>query len=104
RARPRLQGARAGQSIPRGCELLSRYRRGESNADDRGQCASRSRPHQRAADMSVSHILAIIVRYGLVMLFLPFSALDKTIGFEGAVKQSQELFKVRGAAIFVLMC
>jgi putative oxidoreductase len=54
--------------------------------------------------MSVSHILAIIVRYGLVMLFLPFSALDKTIGFEGAVKQSQELFKVRGAAIFVLMC
>ncbi len=29
------------------------------------------------------------------MLFLPFSALDKILGFEGAVKQAQEVFASR---------
>jgi len=39
--------------------------------------------------MSSAAIVALIIRYGLVMLFLPFSALDKIIGFNGAVKQAQ---------------
>jgi putative oxidoreductase len=54
--------------------------------------------------MSTAAIVALIVRYGLVMLFLPFSALDKILGFEGAVKQAQEVFKPRVIAIAVLMC
>ena len=54
--------------------------------------------------MSAAHIVTMIVRYGLVMLFLPFSALDKTIGFEGAVSQAQEIFKLRALAIIVIFC
>lgn len=54
--------------------------------------------------MSTAAIVALVVRYGLVMLFLPFSALDKLMGFEGAVKQAQEVFKPRMIAIAVLVC
>ncbi len=54
--------------------------------------------------MSIAAIVTLIVRYGLVMLFLPFSALDKIVGFEGAVKQAQEVFKPRALATMVLMC
>jgi putative oxidoreductase len=54
--------------------------------------------------MSSAAIVALIVRYGLVMLFLPFSALDKIIGFNGAVKQAQEVFRPRALATLVLMC
>jgi putative oxidoreductase len=54
--------------------------------------------------MSTAAIVVLIVRYGLVMLFLPFSALDKVIGFDGAVKQSQEVFRPRSLAIAVLLC
>jgi putative oxidoreductase len=54
--------------------------------------------------MSTAAIVSLIVRYGLVMLFLPFSALDKIVGFDGAVKQAQEVFKPRMLAIAVLLC
>lgn len=54
--------------------------------------------------MSTAAIVALIVRYGLVMLFLPFSALDKTVGFEGAVKQAEQVFEPRPLAVAVLMC
>ena len=54
--------------------------------------------------MSTAAIVALIVRYGLVMLFLPFSALDKVVGFEGAVRQAQEVFKPRLLAVVVLTC
>ena len=54
--------------------------------------------------MSTAAIVALIVRYVLVMLFLPFSALDKVFGFEGAVRQAQDVFKPRPLAVAVLMC
>ena len=54
--------------------------------------------------MSTAAIVTLIARYLLVMLFLPFSALDKVIGFEGAVKQAQEVFRPRALAAAVLMC
>ena len=54
--------------------------------------------------MSTAAIVALIVRYLLVMLFLPFSALDKAVGFEGAVRQAQQVFKPRPLATAVLMC
>jgi len=54
--------------------------------------------------MSTTAIVTLIIRYGLVMLFLPFSALDKVVGFEGAVKQAREVFTHRGLAVLVLLC
>lgn len=54
--------------------------------------------------MNAAVIVALIVRCGIVMLFLPFSALDKVIGFPDAVKQSQEVFETRPAAVAVLLC
>lgn len=54
--------------------------------------------------MSTAAIVALLVRCILVMLFLPFSALDKVVGFEGAVRQAQEVFKPRALATAVLMC
>ena len=53
--------------------------------------------------MSTAAIVALIVRCGLVMLFLPFSALDKILNFKGAVTQAQEVFKPRMLATVVLM-
>ncbi len=54
--------------------------------------------------MSTPAVVALIVRYLLVMLFLPFSALDKIVGFQGAVKQAQEVFRPRAVAALVLLC
>lgn len=54
--------------------------------------------------MSNASIIELVVRCGLVMLFLPFSALDKILGFEGAVKQAQEVFTRRRVAAVVLIC
>lgn len=53
--------------------------------------------------MSTIAIAALIVRCGLVMLFLPFSALDKILGFERALKQAQEVFTARRVAAVVLL-
>jgi putative oxidoreductase len=54
--------------------------------------------------MSTAAIAALIVRCGLVMLFLPFSALDKVLGFGDAVKQCQEVFRAKSVAVAVLLC
>ena len=53
--------------------------------------------------MSTAGIVALVVRYGLVMLFLPFSALDKIFSFDHAVKQARQVFTPRPLAIAVLM-
>jgi putative oxidoreductase len=48
-------------------------------------------------------IVALVVRYGIVMLFLPFSALDKVVGFNHAVKQAQQVFTPRPLAIAMIV-
>ena len=53
--------------------------------------------------MSTAGIVALVVRYGLVMLFLPFSALDKIFSFDHAVKQARQVFTPRPLAVAVLM-
>lgn len=53
--------------------------------------------------MSSSAIVVLVVRCGLVLLFLPFSALDKILGFDHAVAQAQAVFKTRALAIVVLL-
>lgn len=39
-----------------------------------------------------SAVVCVVVRYGLVILFFPASALDKVINFKGAVGQAREIF------------
>jgi len=53
--------------------------------------------------MSAAAIVALIVRCGLVLLLLPFSALDKLFNFEGAVKQAREVFRPRVLGIAVIL-
>jgi putative oxidoreductase len=53
--------------------------------------------------VSTAAIAALIVRYGIVMLFLPFSALDKIFSFDHAVRQAQQMFSPRPLAIIVLI-
>ena len=53
--------------------------------------------------MTTAAIVALVVRYGLVLLFLPFSALDKIFGFDHAVKQAQSMFKPRPIAIAMIL-
>jgi putative oxidoreductase len=43
--------------------------------------------------MTTAALVALVVRYGLVLLFLPFSALDKVFGFDHAVRQAQQVVK-----------
>lgn len=48
--------------------------------------------------MTSAAIAALIARLGIVLLFLPFSALDKLLGFDHAVRQAQEVFHPRALA------
>ena len=54
--------------------------------------------------MSVAVAATFAVRCGLVMLFLPFSALDKIIGFKAAASQCAVVFNPRPLAIAALSC
>ncbi len=49
--------------------------------------------------MTVSAVIILLVRYGLVALFFPASALDKILNFEGATKQAGEVFTKHGVAV-----
>ena len=54
--------------------------------------------------MTTAAIAALVVRYGLVLLFLPFSALDKIFGFNHAVRQARQMFNARPVAIAMILC
>jgi len=54
--------------------------------------------------MTAAAAVALVVRYGLVLLFLPFSALDKIFGFNHAVRQAQQVFSARPVAIAMILC
>jgi putative oxidoreductase len=49
-------------------------------------------------------MVELLVRAGLVILFLPFSALDKVLGFKHAIGQAQEVFKPYPLAAAVILC
>jgi len=48
--------------------------------------------------MTFSFAVTLALRYLLVVLFLPFSALDKTLNFNGAVAQARETIPSDSAA------
>ncbi len=54
--------------------------------------------------MNAAFLATALVRLGLVLLFLPFSALDKIIGFKHAVGQAREVFKPHTLAVAVILC
>lgn len=53
--------------------------------------------------MTASDIVILAVRYGLVVLFFPASALDKIFNFSGAVKQAGEVFSNRTVAAGLIL-
>jgi putative oxidoreductase len=53
--------------------------------------------------MTLAAVIALIVRYGLVLLFMPFSALDKIFGFDHAVRQAQQVVRPRPAAAAMIV-
>ncbi|MHB8723704.1 MAG: DoxX family protein [Steroidobacteraceae bacterium] len=54
--------------------------------------------------MSIESVVEFVVRVGLVILFLPFSSLDKIFGFKQAVGQAREIFKHYAIASLILLC
>jgi putative oxidoreductase len=54
--------------------------------------------------VSDPQLVELMVRCGLVMLFLPFSALDKLLNFSGAVGQAGETFSWRPLAVLAILC
>jgi len=48
-------------------------------------------------------ILTFLLRFLLVVLFFPFSALDKTLNFDGAVGQAQTLIPARALATLMIL-
>ena len=53
--------------------------------------------------MTTAQILILLVRYGLVILFFPASALDKILNFHGAVKQAGQVFSVHAVAVALIL-
>ncbi len=53
--------------------------------------------------MTVAQILILLVRYGLVVLFFPASALDKMLNFKGAVQQAKQVFSSNGVAVSLIL-
>lgn len=54
--------------------------------------------------MSLSFAVTLAIRYLLVILFFPSSALDKILNFEGAVAQAKERFPTGGLAKLLILC
>ncbi|MCB8883679.1 DoxX family membrane protein [Acidisoma cellulosilytica] len=52
--------------------------------------------------MTSQVVAAFAIRCLLVVLFFPFSALDKTLNFGGAVGQAQQVFKARPVAVAMI--
>src|SRR6185437_9707669 len=52
---------------------------------------------------ALSIILAAGIRIVLVLLFLPFSALDKILNFDGAVRQAREVAPRRSVAVALIV-
>ncbi len=53
--------------------------------------------------MTLSIALTVAIRYLLVILFLPFSALDKILNFKGAVGQAKEMVPQETTARLIIL-
>ncbi len=53
--------------------------------------------------MTADQLVTLVVRYGLVVLFFPASALDKALNFRGARQQAQEVFTAPALATALIL-
>ncbi len=53
--------------------------------------------------MTADQVVILLVRYGLVVLFFPASALDKILNFNGAVKQAKQVFSSNQVAVTLIL-
>jgi putative oxidoreductase len=53
--------------------------------------------------MASGFVIELAIRYLLVVLFLPFSALDKLLNFRGAVGQAREIAPTNGLATLLIL-
>lgn len=53
--------------------------------------------------MTLAFVVGLVVRYLLVVLFFPFSALDKIFNFKGAVGQAREVFSAEPVAFGLIL-
>jgi len=53
--------------------------------------------------MTIANIIILLVRYGLVILFFPASALDKILNFKGAVQQAHQVTRSETVAVALIM-
>ena len=53
--------------------------------------------------MTISTLIAFGLRVVLVILFLPFSALDKTLNFKGAVQQARQITSSNAVATGLIL-
>ncbi|GAN75991.1 DoxX family protein [Acidisphaera rubrifaciens] len=53
--------------------------------------------------MSTAQVVILVVRYGLVVLFFPASALDKLLNFRGAVTQARQVFSAQPVAVALIV-
>jgi len=53
--------------------------------------------------MTTSNVVILVVRYGLVVLFFPASALDKIFNFHGAMKQALQVFSSHRVAAALIL-
>ena len=53
--------------------------------------------------MTGAQVVILAVRYGLVVLFFPASALDKTLNFRGAVAQAKQVFRTDAVAVALIV-
>jgi putative oxidoreductase len=53
--------------------------------------------------MTTAQLVILLVRYGLVVLFFPASALDKILNFHGAVKQAKQVFTSDAVAVTLIL-
>jgi putative oxidoreductase len=53
--------------------------------------------------MTTAQVLILLVRYGLVVLFFPASALDKMLNFKGAVGQAKQVFHAESVAVALII-
>jgi putative oxidoreductase len=52
--------------------------------------------------MTTAQVVILLVRYGLVVLFFPASALDKILNFKGAVRQAEQVFRANAVAVAMI--
>jgi putative oxidoreductase len=53
--------------------------------------------------VTTAQLVILVVRYGLVILFFPASALDKILNFRGAVEQAKQVFSVQAVAVTLIL-